>query len=186
MNELLIKHLTKAELEAGMDYVSQSPQDNGSVEMIVARPETLERTVLEAGEFTLADGLVGDNWSTRGSRHTDDGSAHPDMQITLMNSRYLDLIADGNRERWALAGDQLIVDLDLGTSNLVTGDQLRIGEVIFEVTPAPHNGCVKFKERFGLDVTRFTGSDKSLRLRGIYVKVIEPGTVRRGGTIQKI
>ncbi len=177
---------TIAELEAGMGFVSQSPQDGGTVEMIVARPETLERVVLEAGEFTLADGLVGDNWVTRGSSRTDDGSAHPDMQVTLMNSRYLDLIADGNRERWPLAGDQLIVDLDLSTDNLVAGDQLRIGDVLFEVTPQPHNGCVKFKERFGLEATRFTGSDKSLRLRGIYVKVIEPGMVRQGDRIQKI
>jgi MOSC domain-containing protein YiiM len=109
------------------------------------------------------------------------------MQITLMNSRYLSLIANG-RERWPLAGDQLIVDLDLSTANLETGQQLQIGEVIFEVTAMPHNGCLKFKERFGLDASRFTGAppNKPLRLRGLYVKVAQPGTVKVGDTITKI
>lgn len=184
----MTKHLNSAEIEAGMPHVQASPKDGGTVEMIVARPADEERMVLEEGSFSLTEGLVGDNWQTRGSRHTDDGSAHPEMQVTLMNGRYLDLIAGNDRERWALAGDQLIVDLDLSTDNLPTGQQLQIGEVLFEVTAVPHNGCVKFKERFGLDVTRFTGAppNKPQRLRGIYVKVVQPGTVKVGDSIQKV
>ena len=182
----MIKQLDLAELEAGMADVLQSPQDDGAVQMIVARPANEERVLLEAGEFSLTDGLVGDNWLTRGSRHTEDGQALPDAQVTLMNGRYLNLIADGNPDRMVLAGDQLIVDLDLSVENLPTGQQLQIGEVLFEVTALPHTGCVKFKERFGLETSRFTGKNKELRLRGIYVKVIEPGTIRPGDTIRKV
>ena len=181
-----MRHLTKVELEVGMAHVNESPQDGGAVQMIVARPVDEERVLLDAGEFTLTDGLVGDNWLSRGSRHTDDNQAIPDAQVTLMNGRYLDLIANGDQERMILAGDQLIVDLDLSMENLPTGQRLRISEVLFEVTPLPHTGCVKFKERFGLETSRFTGKNKDLRLRGIYVKVIEPGTVRPGDTIRKI
>ncbi len=184
---MLNKQKTIREIEAGMVNVVQSPQDRGVVEMIVARPTSDERVVLDVGKFTLAEGLVGDNWSTRGSRHTEDGRAHPEMQVTLINGRYLDLVADG-RERWPLAGDQLIVDLDLGMENLATGQRLRIGEVLFAVTSAPHNGCKKFKARFGLDAMRFTGAPahKEQRLRGVYVQVIEPGIIRVGDVVKKI
>jgi len=179
------QYISKAELEAGMEHVAQSPQDHGSVQMIVARPDSNERQVLEQGEFTLDEGLVGDNWLVRGSRHTEDGSALPGAQVTLMNGRYLDLLA-GSRERWPLAGDQLIVDLDLSKSNLDVGQQLQIGTALFEVTEVPHTGCVKFKERYGLEAMRFTGADLSQRLRGMYVRVVQPGTVQVGDTIQKV
>lgn len=48
---------------------------------------------------------------------TADGSAHPEMQLNVMNARAAALVAD-DRSRWALAGDQLYVDLDLGAENL--------------------------------------------------------------------
>ena len=37
-------------------------------------------------------------------------------------------------DRWALAGDQLYVDLDLSTANLPPGTQLQIGSALLEVT----------------------------------------------------
>ncbi len=184
-NVTTTQYVSKAELEAGMEHVAQSPQDNGHVEMIVARPASNERQVLEKGEFTREEGLVGDNWLARGSRHSEDGSALPGAQVTLMNGRYLNLIA-GSREKWPLAGDQLIVDLDLSSSNLAVGQKLRIGTALFEVTEIPHTGCVKFKERYGLEAMRFTGADLSQKLRGIYVKVIQSGTVKTGDSIQKV
>lgn len=82
-----IKHLTLDELEAGLADIRQSPQDGGVLEMIVRRPSTDERELLHEGELDTAVGLVGDNWQARGSRHTPDGSAIPEAQLTLMNSR---------------------------------------------------------------------------------------------------
>lgn len=183
----MVKQLSTAEIEAGMPHVAESPTDRGAVEMIVARPEIEERNVLNEGTFSVAEGLVGDNWLTRGSSLTDNGRGHPDAQITMMNARYLDLIA-GSREHWPLAGDQLIVDLDLSHENLTTGQQLQVGSVVFEVTAMPHNGCKKFSDRFGQDAIKFANSDsgKAQRLRGIYLKVIQPGTLQVGDTITKI
>lgn len=179
--------LNTVEIEAGMPNVQASPADKGRVEMIIARPTTEERTVLETGSFSLENGLDGDNWLDRGSKRTDDGSAHPEMQVTLMNARFLDLIA-GSRERWPLAGDQLVVDLDLSQENLQPGQQIKIGTAVFEVTPMPHTGCKKFRHRFGMDAIKFVASEngKQLRLRGIYVKVVQPGTVQVQDTITKI
>lgn len=184
----MTKHLNMAELEAGLVQVQDSPTDGGVVQMIVARPADNERLVLARGELTVADGLIGDNWQARGSKRTDDGSAHPEMQLTLMNGRFLNLAADDDRERWPLAGDQLVVDMDLGINNLPVGQRLQVGTAVVEVTAVPHTGCAKFTDRFGMDAVKFANSPtgKTLRLRGMYVKVVEPGVVQTGDTVLKI
>jgi hypothetical protein len=43
-----------------------------------------------------------------------------------------------SQERWALAGDQLFVDLDLGAENLPPGTRLAFGSAVIEVTKQPH------------------------------------------------
>lgn len=62
-----VRHLTTVELEAGLAEVRRSPQDEGVLELVVARPGVGEREVLEAGELSLGEGLVGDNWGSRRS-----------------------------------------------------------------------------------------------------------------------
>ena len=156
-----------AELEAGLEEIRRSPADLGTLRMIVRRPEEDAREVLETGLLDVVEGLVGDNWSTRGSNRTDDGSSHPDMQLNIMNARVVDLVAT-TRERWPLAGDQLYVDLDLSEANVPAGTRLAIGDAVVEVTEQPHAGCKKFVERFGLDAMKFVNSPlgKQLHLRG--------------------
>ncbi len=182
-----IKHLTMAELEAGLDEIRRSPKDEGLLEMIVRRPQTGEREVLEQGKLDLVEGLVGDNWKTRGSSLTEDGSAHPDMQLNIMNSRVIALVAQ-NEERWPLAGDQLFIDMDLSAESLPPGTRLAAGSAVIEVTPPPHTGCKKFAARFGADAMKFVNSPlgKQLHLRGINAKVVQPGTIRVGDIVRKI
>lgn len=182
-----IRHLSTSELEAGLDEIRRAPKDNGVLEMIVRRPQVGEREILPEGELDLSEGLVGDNWRKRGSKTTADGSAHPEMQLNLMNVRATALVAQ-SRERWHLAGDQLFVDLDLSEQNLPPGSQLAIGTAIIEVTPVPHNGCAKFVERFGADAMKFVNSPvgKELHLRGINAKVVKPGVVQVNDSIRKI
>lgn len=178
--------LTLAQLESGLDVVRQSPKDGGRVEMIVRRPRTNEREVLEVGEIDLVDGLAGDKWRFDGSSSTADGLADPDAQITIMNARAIDLIA-GDRERWALAGDQLYIDLDLSQENLPPGTRLAIGESVVELTAKPHTGCGSFKRRFGPGATKFVNSPvgRQLQLRGVNAKVVKPGRVRVGDIARK-
>ncbi len=174
-------------LEAGLEEVGESPTDSGAVKLIVRRPAIGERETLAVGELSLAEGLVGDNWQHRGSSRTSDGSAHPEMQLNVMNSRVADLVAVGV-DRWPLTGDQLFVDLDLSVDNLPPGTQLRLGSAVIEVTPEPHTGCDKFVARFGLDAVKFVNSEsgRELRLRGLNAKVVRPGTVGVGDVIRKL
>src|SRR5262249_48798516 len=146
-----------------------------------------EREVLHAGQLDVADGLVGDTWKKRASSRSVDGQAHPDMQINIMNTRVIELIA-GEPARWPLAGDQLFVDLDLSTANLPAWTKLEIGSAIIQVTDQPHTGCSKFVSRFGVDAMKFVNSPlgRELCLRGINARVIQPGTVRVGDRVRKM
>ncbi|MCY3868777.1 MAG: MOSC domain-containing protein [Gemmatimonadetes bacterium] len=182
-----MKHVTMAELEAGLEDIRQSPPDTGVLALIVRRPQVEAREVLEVGELDLFEGLVGDNWKTRGSSQTADGAAHPDMQLNIMNARVIALLAQ-KKERWALAGDQLYMDLDLSADNVPPGTRLSLGEAVIEVTDQPHTGCKKFAARFGLDALKFISSPvgKQLQLRGINAKVIRSGAIRIGDTVEKV
>jgi hypothetical protein len=182
-----ITHLTREELEAGLAEIRRSPKDEGVLEMIVRRPQTGEREVLEEGELDLVEGLVGDNWGKRGSSRTADGSAHPEMQLNVMNARVIALVAQ-HKERWQLAGDQLFIDLYLSAENLPAGSRLAIGSAVIEVTPQPHTGCDKFVARFGAEAMKFVNSPvgRELHLRGINARVVQPGVIRVGDRIKKL
>ncbi len=174
------------ELEAGLDMIRQSPKDEGVLDLIVRRVAINQREILEEGELHLAEGLVGDNWKTRGSSSTPDGSAHPNMQLNIMNSRVIALVAQ-EKDRWHLAGDQLFLNMDLSAENLPAGTKLALGSAVVEITPQPHTGCKKFVERFGLDAMQFVNSPlgKELHLRGVNAKVVQPGTIRVGNVATK-
>jgi hypothetical protein len=183
----VIRHLKRAELDAALDGLRQSPRDEGVLDLIVRRPDVGARDVLAEGQLDLEVGLVGDNWSTRGSRRTTDGTSHPDMQLNVMNSRVIALVAQ-DRERWPLAGDQLFVDLNLSEANLPAGSRLAVGGAVIEVTDQPHTGCDKFVSRFGLDAMKFVNSPigRELNLRGINTRVVTPGTIRAGDRVRVI
>jgi hypothetical protein len=182
-----VKHLTAVELEAGLGEIGRSPRDKGVLDMIVRRPQTGAREVLDEGELDPVDGLIGDTWKMRASSQTADRSPHPDMQLNIMNSRVIALLAQ-RRDRWPLAGDQLFVDMDLTADNLPPGTRLTLGSAVIEVTSQPHTGCSKFVERFGVDATKFVNSAerKALNLRGINARVVRRGVIRVGDVLQKI
>ena len=143
--------------------------------------------MLDNARLDIDKGLLGDNWKSRGSKSMPDGSADPQMQLTIMNSRVAQLVAQ-NRSRWSLAGDQLFIDMDLSNENLPAGTRLSIGNAIIEVTPVPHTGCKKFVSRFGLEAMKFVNSDygKKLNLRGINTKVIKSGSIKTGDKVIKL
>jgi len=179
-------HLNAAELERGIDHILASPSDDGELKLIVRRPDIDGRETPETARLDTEQGLVGDNWLARGSRHMPNGVADPDMQLNIMNTRVIDTVAQ-SEDRWALAGDQLFVDLDLSPENLPPGTQLALGDAIIEVTEPPHTGCKKFAARFGTDAVVFVnaGRGKTLNFRGICAKVVTSGDIKVGDVARK-
>ena len=180
-------HLDRASLNGAIDEIRAAPADDGTLELIVARPAEDRRAVLAEGVLDPAVGLVGDNWIERGSRHTPDGSSDPDSQLNVMSARVVALLAQ-DPERRALAGDQLYLDLDLSEANLPVGTRLAIGDAVIEVTERPHTGCAKFSRRFGRAARRWvnTREGRALRLRGFNARIVQAGTVRTGDAVRKV
>ena len=172
-------HRTLEEIAAGLGRLTESPRDSGHVALIVRRRPDGVRETPSRVHLSPEEGVPGDGWSRRPPRD-------PDAQLAVMRRDVAELIANG--QLLTVFGDNLFVDLDISAANLPVGARLRVGEAEVVVTAKPHNGCLKFKGRFGQDALRFV-QEKQTRdqnFRGIYWKTIESGEVAVGDPIQVI
>lgn len=169
---------TLGDLQRELHELPPSPTDEGRVALIVRRVAAGgRREILDAVELDAVTGVPGDAWGRRPQKDAD-------MQIAVMQIDVARLIANG--QPIPLFGDNLFVELDLRASNLPPGTRVGIGSALLEITPMPHNGCRKFQSRFGHEALQFVAG-KDLRhrnLRGIYMRVVEPGVVRQGDSVQ--
>ena len=181
------RYVSAAELEEIMCDVLASPKDEGALEAIVIRPATNERRSLPSVAVTPERGVDGDRWFNEPYKRLDDGQPNPEDQVSLMNARILRQIAV-EEGAMCLAGDNLIVDMDLSTENLPAGTRLAIGGAVLEMTAAPHTGCGKFQHRYGVEAKAFINSPrgKVLNLRGRYARVITAGTIAVGDIVRKL
>ena len=180
-------HLSAVELEQGLPDVLASPRDAGSLEAIVVRPASDERRRLMSAQLTREGGIEGDRWVDDIGPKSPNGRPDPLGQVSLMNARFLRQIA-GADDALALAGDNLIVDLDLSEENLPPGSRLAIGDtVIVEVNGEPHTGCGKFQKRYGAEARAFMNNARGtqLHLRGRYGSIITGGTIAVGDSVRK-
>ena len=104
--------------------------------------------------------------------------------MTVMQIDVAELIANG--QPLTLFGDNLFLELDLSEANLPPGSRLRAGTATLEVTPEPHDGCRKFRERFGDAALRFVSKRdlRPLNLRGVYMRVVDEGDIAADDPVQ--
>lgn len=175
---------TREELDAHLDELRALPTDRGTLELIVVRPKEGERETPDTAQVTIEDGLVGDRWQPFVEK---DGSLGREAQLTIASTHVLGLVAEP--ERWALAGDNLLVDMGLDTEGLPAGSKLAIGDtLVVRISELPHTGCAKFSARFGSDALKFINSPEGrrLRLRGLNAKVVVPGTISVGDPVRRL
>jgi hypothetical protein len=171
------RFLTLEALETRLRSLPNAPADRGRVALLVRRGEGGWRETPDRVRVTRDGGVIGDAWG-RGAERSVAG------QIAVMQAEVAALIANG--QPLSLFGDSLFLDLDLSAANLPPGTRLRAGGAVLEVTPKPHNGCHKFRARFGDEALRFV-SKPELRhrnLRGIYVRVLEEGEIGSGDAVE--
>ena len=170
-------HRPLAELEAVLRALPEPPRDSGRLALIVRRRADRVRETPDRLYLSPDEGVPGDGWSRRPPRD-------PEAQVAVMRRNVAELIANG--QPLTVFGDNLFVDLDISAANLPVGTRLRVGQALVEVTPKPHNGCLKFKARFGNDALRLVQErlTRNQNLRGIFWKVVESGEARAGDQIQ--
>ena len=181
------QHASAIELEQGLADVLASPADAGRLTAIFVRPAPNERRSLDSATLAPESGIEGDRWVHDSYYRLKDGAADPRSQVSIMNDRFLRQIA-ADTDDMCLAGDNLIVDLDLSEANLPAGSRVAIGsEVIIEITDLKHTGCSKFAKRYGVDAKTFANNKRgtAIHLRGRYAQIVRGGTIRIGDTVGK-
>lgn len=177
------RHLALDELERRMAALPPTPKERGRVVAMFARPGSNRRTPLRRAKLTASGGMPGDRWSVPREGKP---APEPEQMLTAMQSDVAELIANG--QPIGLFGDNLFLELDLSNANLPLGTRVRAGGAILEVTPEPHNGCLKFRARFGSDALRLVSrkQTRDRNLRGIYFKVVQDGEVTTGDPVEVI
>jgi len=173
------RFLPHAVLGERLAALPAAPRDAGRVAALVTRVDAGRRELLARARLTAEGGMPGDAWARK-------PPVLPEAQLAVMQRDVAELIANG--QPLGLFGDNLFLDLDLAAANLPIGSRLRAGAAVLEVTPKAHNGCRKFKSRFGDDALRFVAEAerRHLNLRGIYLRVIVDGEVGVGDAVEVI
>jgi len=170
------RHLSFGELEAGVRALPAAAADEGRLDLIVRRRPDGVRETLDAMRLSPESGVPGDRWGRKLPNN-------PDAQLAVMRRDIAEIIANG--QPLTTFGDNFFVDIDISAKNLPEGTLLRVGGALVVVTPKPHNGCHKFKARFGQDGLEFVQAKptRDQNFRGIYWRCVEGGEVSVGAII---
>ena len=173
-----------ADLDELWSTVPASSGDRGRVAQVCVRPDIDQRFFPEVLELCPRHGAIGDRWERRTWMHLPDGSPDPRVQVAIANERVLRFLQKltGCTHH---PGDTLIVDLELSAHLVPIGARLRVGTAIIEVSDVENDACSKFAAHYGAEIVAWirTPANRPKRLRGLFARVIEAGTVRNGDEI---
>jgi MOSC domain-containing protein YiiM len=154
------------------------PRDAGTVRLVCVRKGKGVHETPTQVAVTVERGVEGDRWFTEAERKVG-------QQVTLMSARVAALIA-GDDIPLHMAGDNFLIDLDLGEAAMPVGTRVHLGTALLEVTPDPHHGCRKFNTRYGVEALQWVNHRKhaARRLRGVNCRVVADGVVAVGDAVR--
>lgn len=170
-------HLPTSTLLARLGALPAAPRDRGTVKLLLARKEKGIRHMPERVRLDPEGGMPGDAWGRSLRRN-------PDAQLAIMRADVAAVLANG--QSLGLFGDNLLVDLDLSDAHLPIGSRVQVGEAVCVVSPKAHNGCSRFKARFGADALAVLRHPQVVdwHMRGIYLTVVTAGDAWLGAPIE--
>jgi hypothetical protein len=176
-------HVTAETLAEALPQVMAAPRERSRVESLCFRPSTNQRDFPARLHLTQAEGIPGDRWRTEPWLTTADGLPDPEIQISILPLRVLDLVWQ-DRDSVVHPGDPIIADLDMSTANLPEGTRLQVGGAVLRVSGIWNDGCAKWKVRYGRAAYDWVKAHPELRLRGILCAVEADGEVAVGDEIR--
>jgi GNAT superfamily N-acetyltransferase len=151
---------------------------SGEVRLIVVRRGGGVHDTPSRVELDREQGVRGDRWG-------EGESPNPEAQVSILDARVAAVLAGGDPARLSVPGDNLVVEMDVDEASLPVGTRLRAGTALLEITPKPHTGCAKFRERFGDAALRWVSEQRPQRRRGVYARVIEGGAIAVGDRVTR-
>lgn len=174
-------HLSLADLVARWKRATEGQLPSGTVKTLVLRTGGGNHVTAQRLALDPRSGISGDRWS-----QGDDPD--PDDQLSLIDSRVVEALVDGDPARLHVPGDNVVVDFDLGAEACPFGTRLRVGTAVVELSGKLHAGCKKFRARLGDDALRWVNAkeNRPYRLRGVYARIVEPGEVTLGDRVVRV
>jgi len=145
MTTILTNLVTDEELTAAFDHVMAAPLNDGPVRLLCARPKPNARTYPQSLTLTRAHGVIGDFQMSQPWLELPDGSPDPQIQVSVLPFRSLDLCwRNRDNPRATHPGDNIVTDMNLSYANVPTGSLLQAGTAVLRVSEEPNDGCVKW------------------------------------------
>jgi len=178
-------HATEADLAQALPFVRAAPASGGDITMLCLRTVPNQRAFPDRIVLTRAEGIPGERWLTTPWQRLPDGRPDPEIQVSILPSRVLDLVWR-DRDGTVHPGDTIVADLDTSEANLPAGTLLRAGTATLRVSGIWNDGCAKWKARYGAPAWHWVRAAPELRLRGVLCAVEQDGEVTLGDRIEKL
>lgn len=170
---------------AAVRLAQSAPTPLGRIDHCINRPSGGVHTPVDALYLDPVEGIRGDRWRETAWLRLPDGSPDPRVQVSLTNTRVMQCFTGAEPDAVFRCGDNLYTDLNLTEAHLPVGTRLQVGEAVIEVSDVVNDACGKFAQRFGAEAFQCVRrpENHSLRLRGIFCRVVESGWVRVGAAV---
>ncbi|GLS85334.1 hypothetical protein GCM10010873_03070 [Cypionkella aquatica] len=174
--------ITLAELDAALPGILAAPKTDAPIRGLCLRPGIGQRAFPDRISMSKSGGIPGERWTTTPWMKLPDGSPDPRIQVSILQSRVLDLVWQDRGQPHP--GDPIVADLEMSVANLPVGTLIQAGTAVLRVSDVWNDSCAKWKVRYGRDAYDWVRRAPELRLRGILCSIEVDGEVGLNDRLQ--